>query len=132
MAFSPDSKTLVAAGDGKIQVWDVANRRPQANRLAGHEANVYIVAFSPDGKTLASGNANQTAQLWEAGSWQLLGELRGNRAGVFGLAFSPDGKTLATGKRRQNGAALGCHESASDRETVHRPHRPGLQRSLQR
>ncbi len=97
IAFTPDGKTLVTAGDGgQAKLWDVANSSVRAN-LAGHEGDVSCVAVSPDGKTLATGGADGIIRLWAAESGTSLGQLSGHSGPVAGLVFAPDGASLASG-----------------------------------
>ena len=66
MAFSPDGKTLAAAG-GEVWLWnltDPARPAPLGPPLTGPTDRVTSVAFSPDGKTLAAGSDDSTAQMW--------------------------------------------------------------------
>ena len=66
MAFSPDGKTLAAAG-GEVWLWnftDPARPAPLGPPLTGPTDRVTSVAFSPAGKTLAAGSDDSTAQMW--------------------------------------------------------------------
>jgi WD40 repeat protein len=100
VAFSPDGRTLVAAGD-KVALWDVASRKPLGEPIQTESSRA--VAFSPDGTTLAStsGDGN-TVLLWDVASRKLRGEpFRSDEAGHdhrrTTVAFTRDGKTLASG-----------------------------------
>jgi WD40 repeat protein/transcriptional regulator with XRE-family HTH domain len=124
VAFSPDGKTLAAAGDdGSVRLWDVATRRMIGGPLRV-VANGWVssVAFSPDGKTLATGNADDNVELWDVATRRMIGgPLIGDTRPVNSVAFRPDGKVLASGSadgsirlwdvatRRQIGGALIGH-----------------------
>ena len=75
MAFSPDGRTLAAAGaDGTVWLWNVTDpARPArlGQPLAGPTDTVTSVTnavssvvFSPDGRTLAAARADGTVWLW--------------------------------------------------------------------
>ena len=100
VAFGPDGRTLVAAGDdGTIIWWDSSARRRLRPPVAAHRGAVGALAFSPDGRRLASGGADGAVRLWNAATGRLIGRPLHfqSRFVVDDLAFSPDGATLAAG-----------------------------------
>jgi len=97
LAYSPDSQTIVTAGEaGQIRLWRVADMKPILT-WKGHIRWILAVSFSPDGAILATGSDDRTVKLWDAHTGELLQTLHGHLSWVWSLAFSPDGKTLATG-----------------------------------
>ena len=100
MAFSPDGRTLAAAGkgDGAVWLWNLPS-----NVLAGPAEGVVSVALSPGGRTLAAGNIDGTVWLWNvtdpARPARLSTLSTGPPAAAFSVAFSPGGRTLAAGTR---------------------------------
>ena len=71
MELSPDGRTLAAATDHKVLLWDL-----QANKLnkllVGHEDRVYSLAFSLTGETLIGGSRDTTVRLWDVHTGKLL------------------------------------------------------------
>ena len=100
LAFSPDGRTLVTGGQGRIvELWDAVTgrRKAQLEPPGEHYEWTRAVTFSPDGKTLAVGGTHGHIALWDVDSVCLRAALRGETQIVATLAFSPDGKTLASG-----------------------------------
>ncbi|HJS19163.1 MAG TPA: helix-turn-helix domain-containing protein [Anaerolineales bacterium] len=101
IAFSPDGKTIVAAGWSGSAVNDVALfsvASGEAVRVfSGHTAGMNDVAFFPDGKSIISGSEDSTARIWDVATGQTLHVLTGPGAAVIRLEVSPDGKYVVTG-----------------------------------
>ena len=92
--FSPDGKTLVAAGYGtKAHLWSIATGERVREFALGPQAGGLTPVFSPDGKLLAIGNRNSTTGLFDVASGKLLHTLP--HAKSQQLSFDPTGQTLA-------------------------------------
>ncbi|HMC11388.1 MAG TPA: WD40 repeat domain-containing protein [Pirellulaceae bacterium] len=95
LAATPDGKTLITSGyDGKIIVWNVAEKKPQ--QTIEKKGWIRRVALSPDGKNFAAGMEDGSVILFEAEGPKELKTFKAHEAAVYDVAFSPDGTTLAT------------------------------------
>ena len=114
MAFSPDSKLLVAAGQDRVVRFFplehlLPDRRPsewELRVLRGHRRRITSLGFTPDGKHLVTGSDGGELRFWDYVYRE--GRIRGKESGVFSahagtitaFAFSPDMRCLVTGGGR--------------------------------
>jgi WD40 repeat protein len=101
LRFSPDSKSMVTAGDegfyssGPLQVWDVDSGKELLS-VAEKWGEIETIAFSPDGKLLAAHQKEGELKLWDIHAGQEVFSLGPfTRFGNWvNFRFSPDGKLL--------------------------------------
>lgn len=102
IAFTPDGKTLAAAGqEKKVYLWDVPTKRHIATLK--QEYAVSELEFSPDGKIIACGDSAGRIHLWDYTTNRHLATYESSVNFVSELTFSPDGKTLASSSGGMNG-----------------------------
>lgn len=101
VAFSSDSKSLVAAGHcygdtlGFIRLFDVETGKRRYGIFSSD--TVRSAAISCDGKTLAgAGLGEPLLGLWDAATKNEIRKLSWHQWAVLAIAFSPDGKLLAS------------------------------------
>jgi WD40 repeat protein len=92
LAFSPDGKVLVTAGEKQIRLWSVAKAK-ELGQVKGEADPIALAAFSADGKLLAWTAKDQSVHVAEVSTGK---ELRAYKAEGGPVAFSPNGKTLAS------------------------------------
>jgi WD40 repeat protein/DNA-binding SARP family transcriptional activator/energy-coupling factor transporter ATP-binding protein EcfA2 len=94
--FTPDGKTLVAAVNDKLVLYDMSTGAKVAE-LAAHTDNITALSISPDGSRAASVGFDGKLILSDLSQRSVLGEpLEGGAGARFGVAFSPNGTTAAT------------------------------------
>jgi len=104
VAFSPDSKWLVAAGelvpagsDETIPIWDT-NTGKERCTLKGHVNGIFSVTFSSDGQMLATAGSQQgEVILWDFANGRKLRTLEPKTDRIWAISFAPDFKTLVSG-----------------------------------
>jgi WD40 repeat protein len=89
-AFSKDNQWLALYGNGKIQIWNIPERR----LYQSVNADGSRMAFSPDGGLLAAADREGAIQLVKIPGGDVLTVLSGHASMVTGLAFTTDGGTL--------------------------------------
>jgi WD40 repeat protein/tRNA A-37 threonylcarbamoyl transferase component Bud32 len=94
LAFSPDSRWLVAAGlDRQVFIWDAPSGQ-LAGIYTNHVSSAFAVAFSPDGH-VATASSDRKVQVWDPASQRLIWETSlAPASDAYWLAFSPDGRKL--------------------------------------
>jgi WD40 repeat protein len=106
LAFSPDSRWLVAAGlDRQVFVWD-APRGELAGIYTNHQDGADAVAFSPDGRA-ATASFDRSVQVWDPATRHMIWQTSLAPAlDAYWLVFSPDGKRLYAASQAQTATVL--------------------------
>jgi WD40 repeat protein/serine/threonine protein kinase len=97
VAFSPDSKHLVAANwDRTVRVWDTATG-DELQHIPAHAYAISSLALSPDGKSAVTSSADETVKGWDVATGRRIFTLQRPHPGIPKcVAFRPDGQLLAS------------------------------------
>jgi WD40 repeat protein len=107
MAFSPDGKSLVTAGDNaSLRVWDASLWEVERS-FPSRESNLSFlpdendrsskalsVVFSPDGAQILSGHNDGTIKLWDAQTGRTIRTIKIAGRNAVHSAFTPDGNAI--------------------------------------
>lgn len=94
LAFSADSKQVLAGGYQKVVVFDLTNGTDRV--LSGHRGFVTSLIMVPGGKQLLSSSEDGTVRQWDLASGESKVIAKEAEDPIMGLALSPDGKRIAT------------------------------------
>lgn len=101
LAFTPDSKTLLAADSVDAASGLMLNLDPATAKITrtteAHRDTIFAIAVSPDGKKFATVSADKSARVWAAADAKPIHTLEGHTGYVLSATFSPTGDRLATG-----------------------------------
>ena len=104
VVFTPDTRTLLAAGTGPLAVWDISTpaaplRLPSPPGI-GASVGVQSLAMTPDGRRLAAGLLDGRVLVWSGTRATARPAVVLAPGGVNAVAFSDDGRRLAAGDRK--------------------------------
>jgi RNA polymerase sigma factor (sigma-70 family) len=119
-AFTPDSRTLVAADTESVILWDIAEKK-EMRRFA--KTKKWFHALSRDGALLAAAGEDKQVHLWDTSTGKDVRQLP-LEGGATHLAFSPDGKMLAVAQHMA--ATVRLWDVATGREVRTIGHKSGL------
>lgn len=92
--FSPDSQTLLTAGDDNmIHIWRLIGQTRERD-LEGKIDSIPELSFSPDGKVLLAFVPGRAATAWEFGTGKCLYTFE--QTNIIYTAFSPDSRYILT------------------------------------
>ncbi len=111
LAFSPDGK-LVAAGDGHLVRFWVAETGKEVVQVSGHRDQVTDLMVTWDGNLVASKGADNVVRLWEAATGKERHQFRAP-SGTTCVAFAPDASIVALGNLD---GVVRLHEVATGKE----------------
>lgn len=92
--FTPDSRTLVTAGNNGGWLWDAASGASLA--FLGHLPATFHAHFSPDSTRVITAGQDATARIWDATTGQASTPALQHGESVLQSAFSPDGRWVVT------------------------------------
>jgi WD40 repeat protein len=94
LAFSADSRLLLAAAGPQAQVWDLGTTAAAPRSLLAHRDQVLAAAFSSDGTRFATVGADGTAVVWNLADLSPVHNFTVGPSQVTAVRFSPDSRTL--------------------------------------
>src|SRR5262249_15557747 len=94
VAFSPDSRLLLAASDEGVHLWNLESSEERF--FPARRPSLFFAGFSPSGKEIVAAGVDRNIVIWNAAT----GEARtfvGHEAMVKSVAFHPTENYIASG-----------------------------------
>ncbi|MEM7233208.1 MAG: malectin domain-containing carbohydrate-binding protein, partial [Planctomycetota bacterium] len=101
-SFDPEGKTLVAASDRGVTLWNAETGellRSLTDNLPKTSRASFTAEFSPDGKLIAASGLDSIARIWDATTGDLVLAIDGHENSVRSVSFSHDSQWLLTTSR---------------------------------
>ncbi len=97
LAWSPDGKSLAAAGEelDQIYIWHIFTQQAMSAHIV-HTRRIQALAWSPDSRWLVSGGNDNVARVWQPSN-SAQQAYTGHTHWIQTLAWSPDGQQIASG-----------------------------------
>jgi serine/threonine protein kinase/WD40 repeat protein len=117
VAFSPDGKSLAAAGPvsaahDELHVWECESGRRRFTIQGPFRGHHVHLAFSPDGSRITCAGGDPRVGLWDAASGKELALFRGHASSVCAVAFSRDGRRLLSADATESIKVWDAHPRA--------------------
>jgi WD40 repeat protein len=97
VAFSPDGRTVAAAGaDKTLWLWETATGNV-IHKLRAHTATIRDLMFTPDGKRIVTVGDDCLGIIWDATTGERITTFHGHEHPLTSVAISPDCRFIATG-----------------------------------
>ena len=96
LAFTPDSKTLIASDKDTFRAYDVNTGKSVKNISAPKGVRSNFVLFTQDAKTMITANSDGAIRFYDWEKGEVSQTLEGHKNPMLGLVLSPSGKLLAS------------------------------------
>lgn len=97
LAFSPDGRLLVSAGDDNAaRLWDVGTGQISLRPMP-HPSSITLAGFRPDGQAFFTAGSDAVVRLWSSRTGELLGTPMTHQGIIVSAAFTADSSTFITG-----------------------------------
>jgi serine/threonine protein kinase/WD40 repeat protein len=129
VAFSPDGKFVVTAGESGAHLRDATTGRALLPALQQDKQYMEYASFSPDGKhllTVGGRRGDKEVRLWDAATGKPVGAPLKHLPKDNWAAFSPDGRRVLVGV--ENGAQV--HDAATGNAVTPRPTEEDIQEAF--
>jgi WD40 repeat protein len=100
LAFSPDGRLMIRAGNQDATLWDVGKGsclRTLQGSQAQADSCIWGVAFSPNNRIVITGGTDATLKAWDVDTGCCLKTFSGHRGWIRSVAYHPHGQIIASG-----------------------------------